>query len=226
MSTIPESHVEDELDLYALGALDPAVHAQIAAHIDVCTLCQLALSERQKIVEALAWTAPQYDPPADLRDRLLRRIQGQATQQAPAADAARATERAQAIAALPPTIPASARGPRPQLWLRGLAAASLALAVAFGGLSWRLSQELTSSRAAAAQQQQVIATLQANGSRLVRLTDTTAATGSNVRLLLDPSRPQAFLMASDLAALPAGRAYELWLIKDQAANCRRRLPGG
>ena len=94
-----EQHVDDLLDLYALGALDPQEQAATEAHLRTCERCRAQLSEAQRVTELLAWTPDQYDPPAYLRDRVLQRV---ATLQR-----GRAGARANVLAAAASSVPAA-----------------------------------------------------------------------------------------------------------------------
>jgi anti-sigma-K factor RskA len=73
-------HVVEDLAAYALGSLDKAEVARIAAHLRSCGHCRTELVAYQETVGALAYAVPQTQPAADLRSRLqdkVRMSQGQ-----------------------------------------------------------------------------------------------------------------------------------------------------
>lgn len=73
-----ETHVLESLPAYALGSLDEAEAAQVAEHLASCYLCREELSSFEAVVDGLALTAPGAAPSADLRRRLMERIEPEA----------------------------------------------------------------------------------------------------------------------------------------------------
>ncbi|HEY8656970.1 MAG TPA: anti-sigma factor [Candidatus Limnocylindria bacterium] len=66
-----EPHVTDDLELYALGALDEPAAVRIAGHLAGCPACRAQAAELAGIVDALAGTLPGREPPPALRARIL-----------------------------------------------------------------------------------------------------------------------------------------------------------
>ena len=64
-------HVIDDLELYAVGALEPAETARVAAHLGSCPGCQLAAEDLDRIVSTLPGTLPAREPVPELRARIL-----------------------------------------------------------------------------------------------------------------------------------------------------------
>jgi anti-sigma-K factor RskA len=69
------NHVrEEDLELYALGALPEAEAAAVRAHAAGCRECEQKLAEARGLVAALAFAAPQEMPPASAKEALFMRI--------------------------------------------------------------------------------------------------------------------------------------------------------
>jgi len=65
------THVTDELELYALGALAPIERARVAAHLSECPACREQARGIDEVVQELPETLPDRDAPARLRERIL-----------------------------------------------------------------------------------------------------------------------------------------------------------
>jgi anti-sigma factor RsiW len=69
-----ERHVTEDLPAYALGALEPAERAIVAAHLETCGECKRDLARfEEALYEAAALGAVEVDPPRDLRTRIVLR---------------------------------------------------------------------------------------------------------------------------------------------------------
>ncbi len=67
-------HVDDLIELYALGALEPNEQATVDEHLERCARCRARLDDTKHLITQLAWTPQQYDPPPELRERTLRHV--------------------------------------------------------------------------------------------------------------------------------------------------------
>lgn len=65
------THVTDELELYALGALAPIDRARVAAHLAECPACREQARAIDEVVQELPETLPDRDAPGHLRERIL-----------------------------------------------------------------------------------------------------------------------------------------------------------
>jgi hypothetical protein len=65
------THVTDELELYAFGALAPVDAARVAAHLAECPACREQARAIDEVVQELPETLPDRDAPGKLRDRIL-----------------------------------------------------------------------------------------------------------------------------------------------------------
>jgi mannose-6-phosphate isomerase-like protein (cupin superfamily) len=76
--------MEDQLEecrataaLYSLGALPVEEEANFLQRVTSgCPLCTSQLEEYSLVAQELAWSVPEENPPAFVRDRLLARVQG------------------------------------------------------------------------------------------------------------------------------------------------------
>jgi hypothetical protein len=64
-------HVTDELELYALGALAPLDRARVVAHLAMCPACREQARAVEEVVQELPDILPVRDTPARLRTRIL-----------------------------------------------------------------------------------------------------------------------------------------------------------
>jgi hypothetical protein len=65
------THVTEELELYALGALAPIERARVAAHLSECPACREQARALDEVVQELPETLPDRDAPGRLRERIL-----------------------------------------------------------------------------------------------------------------------------------------------------------
>src|SRR5688572_2888578 len=80
-----DNHVLESLPAYALGCLDEAEDRLVSEHLAGCHMCRTELHSFQAIADQLALSAPQAVPPAELKQRLMERVQRlQPVQPAPA----------------------------------------------------------------------------------------------------------------------------------------------
>ena len=76
MSMADTQHPVEDLPAYALGALDEAERAAVAAHLETCDQCQRDLAQLEDaLYEAAAVGAVRAAPPNDLRARIVLRHQ-------------------------------------------------------------------------------------------------------------------------------------------------------
>ena len=73
---LPDSHVLESLPAYALGSLEQEEARLVAEHIASCYLCRKELAAFQTVADQLSLAAPSALPSAELKPRLMERIQG------------------------------------------------------------------------------------------------------------------------------------------------------
>lgn len=170
---------------YALDILDAGERAAMDQHLAACAACRAHVADERRVLDALGRSVPQVAPPASLRGRVL-------------AAAGTAEERPVAIRTV-----ATARPMRD--WL---IAASVMLMIASG--AWQILSTRERARdAERAEQARAMAVVAA--ADLVRFDLTGADTPAHARALWSQRHGMVF-SAEGLAALPAGRTYQLWVI--------------
>jgi anti-sigma-K factor RskA len=199
--SVHEQFTED-LALYALGALEGSERISLEEHLEECASCRRELEQLRGDAALLALTTSGPRPPARAKSRLI-----------------------EAIAREPRVQPAKARMPWWGAW-GWLAAAAMVVMVA---LLWNQNARLRTDvrESAALSEQQKLALDQAR-----RIVDTLMAKDAmhvsvlpvgmkapppEGKAIYSRERNGLIFMASNLHALPAQKAYELWLIPMQGA---------
>jgi len=198
----------DELALYALNELHGSELQEFEQHLETCASCRRELQAMRSDLGLLGLSAVGPRPPARSKERLMR-----------------------AIAAEPrgTTAPATvAPKGRRNFWLTWIPAA-LALAVIVFALSLRQSNQSLNDQLAElrnryndqkvqlAQAQENMRLLLAPDAVHVSLVPPKAGQQPNATAIVSPSQNRMTLMASNLPPVPAGKAYELWIIPPQGA---------
>ncbi|WIG59583.1 MAG: hypothetical protein OJF49_002330 [Ktedonobacterales bacterium] len=91
---IPETHVDDLIDAFVLGALEPEEVAAVDLHVEGCARCRALLAQARASADLLLLAAPQVATPPALRVRVLARVRAEAASARAAGDAARDVVRA------------------------------------------------------------------------------------------------------------------------------------
>jgi anti-sigma-K factor RskA len=181
-------HVSELLPAYALDCLDEEESVLVSDHLAVCADCRIELRSYQTVIDRLALAVPDVDPPANLKRRLMDRIQ-------PA----------------PPTLPLQARTSwweqltklmqrTTPVW--GLASLLLILALAVSNL-W-LWQQLSHS--------QVVT--EPRAMRTITLSGTQVVPQATGLLVVSTDGEHGTLVVDGLPPLDPERQYQLWLIQD------------
>ncbi len=75
---MPEEHVDDLLDAFALGALEPDEMEAVTRHLEGCERCTTLATGANAVAIDLLYAAPPIAPPPALRARVLERIEAEA----------------------------------------------------------------------------------------------------------------------------------------------------
>lgn len=67
-------HVDDLIDAYALGALEPDERARVEDHLETCSRCRTQLTAARARSDELLFSAPPATPPAGLRSRIIAQV--------------------------------------------------------------------------------------------------------------------------------------------------------
>jgi anti-sigma-K factor RskA len=199
----------DDLTLYALGELTGAERQELELHLETCASCRRELQALRTDLGLLALSSGGPQPPARSKDRLLR-----------------------AVAAEPRGVsapsPVQAQSPQRSWWWALIPSlAALALLV-FAVNLWHNNGRLRDQVAELAgrnqdqttqldQMHQDLALLTAPDAVHVSLTPQKAARQPNGTAIFSPTKRRLIFMASNLPAVPPGKAYELWVIPAKGA---------
>lgn len=182
-----ETGIHELTAAYALDALEPDERRAYEAHLRECASCQDELEAFSGVTEALAVAASGPVPDPALRDRIL----------------------ASAKAEPQVVVPFEPRSRRALPILAAAAAAAAVVALGLGLWAARLSGDLDEARTALERQREAASIIASPEARTIAL-----RTGRG-RLVVD-SDGRAVLVLPDLAAAPAGRTYEIWVVEGDA----------
>jgi anti-sigma-K factor RskA len=199
---------EEDLELYALGALSDQQAAEVCEHVSICSLCAPKLAESRGHAALLALGLDQEKPSPAAKEKLFARI---------------AAERAANPAVTPPStgaIPVTKK-PATSWWNWVLVPATAALAILSVSL-WRqnvqLYAELRNSQRVAADLekerlhvQKLINVLSSPRTITVKLAGTSDGT-QNSGIVRYDSASGLLVYTADLPALPADKVYQMWLV--------------
>jgi anti-sigma-K factor RskA len=206
------SHIREEnLELYALGALPEAETAAVKAHLEGCRDCAAKLAEALGNVAVLALAAEQEKPAAAVKEKLFARI---------------AAERA---ATVPVTQPADGREimrevkrPRANWWNWVLVPATAVLAIFCAELyreNRMLTGEVREARRVAAEFEKerlhvlgLVNALSAQDTETIRLASTKDGIPGSGAVVRFNKRLGKVLYTAELPPLPPEKVYQMWLV--------------
>ena len=197
----------EDLPRYALNEMSGADQQEFDQHIETCAACRREVQALRSNLGLLALSTAGARPPARSRDRLMRAIAAEPRGGAPR-EPERVPRRGLSWALLPAVI-------------------ALGLLVLVGNL-WRQNGELRDNLAKMAalyqntttqlaQAQEKSRLLSAPDAMQVSLSPQSQKPMPHATAIYSPSMKRCMLMASNLAPLPPGKAYELWLIPMEGA---------
>lgn len=210
----------EELALYAMQALDQQECVRIDAHLAQCAACRTELAEAQGELALLAMSVEAQPLPTGAKQRFMDRVAAAAEAEKPS------PARAGAVAEMP--------WPRRSAWAVWIpwAAVAALLVVAFAldgrvhDLDRQVAQQENAARAqaeASAQAQRVLDLLSAHNAQHVVLSAANVHPVPSARAVYLASQGSLVLEASNLAPVPEGKTYELWIIP---ANGKAPVPAG
>ena len=185
-----DEHVDNLIDAYALGALEPDEVALVETHLQTCDACRALLEQVRAVSDGLLLAVPVSTPPASLRASILSRIHEiheEAASQQPARPSAQQT----------PTTD-SARPGRMGRLLRSL----------FGGDAPDI-QDIQDNAA-----DTLLRELLLDPAVTIRPISATEATShAAARFIGAPTRHEGIVLAQGLRPLDAAHAYQVWLLR-------------
>ena len=184
-------HVLDDLDAYALGALDRATAERVAAHLAECPSCRRQAAELAEVVAALPDAVALREPPPDLRGRLLT------SAREPAASRV-ATPGRWSLSALQP--------------IRVAFAALVAVLVVLAAVDVDLSRQMTELRTDRDAYYAVVEGIR-EGGRIWYMAGRDSFAGSGGTLVAPRAQgKQPFVLFHDLPPIPEGKVLTVWLV--------------
>jgi len=191
---------DEDVAVYALGALSGEDRRTFEAHLATCATCQETLAELSRVSAGIGLSTEPIEPPADLRARVLAR----ATSQPQAGRVIGATAPAPRAVGGPTGI---VRAPEPRDLLRPswlALAAAIACVIGLGTYAWSLQSQLTSARQLLGAMSARIETLRDQLSAARR---DTATLTNTVNVLRSPRMIKVDLKGQGTAPSAAGRAF-------------------
>jgi anti-sigma-K factor RskA len=179
-----EIHITDLLPAYSLGSLDAGETRHVEEHLAGCLICREESRSFQAAADQLGLAAPAAAPSADLKDRLMQRVQS-----------TRPQPRTQVQAP-------------PQPWFERLlpawGLASLLLVLVLAGSNLFLWQRMN----------QVAVATSPGRMRAVPLTATQPSSPATGFVLISSDGEDGALIVDGLPPLGESQQYQLWLIRD------------
>lgn len=191
MSAREHDAVRELLPAVALGAADPAETARAEAHLAECPVCREELEGLRAGAGVLAVDVPQRAPSPALREAVMSAVRE---------DAARRAEREEA--------PAPARAPRRDRWRVLRTGPGLAIACAVAALVVAIAVSVTVRDSGGS----------STGVTTVAVAGTPDAPGVTGHMVYVADEDTAIVNLDHLPALPAGEAYQLWVLRDGRAR--------
>jgi anti-sigma-K factor RskA len=211
---------ENDLALYAMGALSAEEMARARAHVAGCAQCKEELRQIEIALAAYAQTTPEAALPAGAKQRFMARL----------AESEKPAKQARAQVAKPsPTW--SERWFGTTRWTGALATAMALLLLIVGFDDLRQRAEIKPLLAAArqgridsAQLNQLMELLTSSQAKRVALHQTPSpAPPPEGRVVYSAHNGKLLLTAQNLHPLPAGKTYELWILQPGG---KKPLPAG
>lgn len=207
---------EEDLELYALGALPEEEKAAVKAHAPGCSECARKLAEAQGRVAMLVFAVPQEQPAAAAKERLFARIAAET----------RIEESGERVADERRVVSGEIRRAIPW-WSWALAPASLALAAACLLLFWQnrqLGSQLNVARQAAARMEKekehiegLARVLASPDTVTVKLAGTSDAANAAGYVKYNARSGTVLYSTEHLPTLPNEKVYQMWLVPTTGA---------
>jgi anti-sigma-K factor RskA len=180
-----DEHVDNLIDAYSLGALEPDEVERVERHLETCDACRALLEAVRAVTNELLLAVPPVSPPPALRGRILSRIHEEAQPARPDGDQTPA----------PQTETAAHTGRLGRL-LRSL----------FGGDTPAIADSAADT---------LLRDLLLDPEVVIRpIAATEAARDAGASFVSTPARHEGIVLAQGLHPLDAQHAYQVWLLRD------------
>lgn len=188
-------HFDDQIAIYALGALPAGEREELEAHLRDCASCRAKLSEARALVHLLPRSVEPVQPSPETKRGLFARVEADLAQEA--------TGRPQTVPVVRSTVPRGLRLSVPTLAV-GLAA--VLILVVLGLVGGPFVAQLN-------QQREIVGILNNPSSQTRLINGTKDAPAAQGKLVAAPGETRGVLMVSGLMPLPQDKTYEFWLIR-------------
>jgi anti-sigma-K factor RskA len=192
-----EEHVSDLIPAYVLGCLDPDEKLRVEKHLEGCEACRAELKTYHSVMDGLALSINQIDPPKRLKQSIVQLIEPEGREK-----------------------PARAHTPRRRLDLSYLRP----LLPIWSVVSLVLVLSLSAANLVQSQQVKELSQQSANvytEFHIVPLNGTSAAPQALGIMIISDNGLSGSLNVDGLPPLDAGHQYQLWLVQEG-----RRTNGG
>ncbi|HEY7339580.1 MAG TPA: anti-sigma factor [Ktedonobacterales bacterium] len=180
-----DEHVDNLIDAYALGALEPDEVARVERHLETCDACRALLDAVRAVTSDLLLAVPQAAPPSALRGRILSRIHDEAQ---------------------PASQPSQQHAPASQTEATRPGRMSRLLRSLFGGETPELADGDADT---------LLRDLLLDPEVTIRpIAATEHASHASARFVGAPARHEGIVLAQGLRPLDAQHAYQVWLLRD------------
>ncbi|HEV2404268.1 MAG TPA: anti-sigma factor [Ktedonobacterales bacterium] len=206
-----DRHVDDLVDAYALGSLEPEEVDAVERHLEVCPDCRALAEDARAGTEELLLTPPTAPVPPDLKQRVLARVRAEREQVAQVSHLPQQVTQPQhhlTEDAAPQHHLAPEEQHLPSDAQSHVAASSgrfrRAMSILFGGSEDDVSVTGDTLRSLLSEPDCVI----------WPVAGTADAPEATARLVGSPSRRDAVIVTHGLRQPPAGQAYQVWFLRD------------
>jgi len=209
----------EDLSLYAMQALSESEAAVVRAHVETCSVCRDEVAQAAGDLALAALSAEQHPLPESARQRFVERVAADAKTAGRASDA--------------PGVPPVQAKPIRRIYasvqwslVGAMAVLAFAMLLKIGDLNRemkKLKADEAQQTAHAARAQQVLDVLTAATAQHVLLTAANAHPVPGGRAVYLASTGGLIFQANNLAAIPADKTYELWVIP---ADGKAPIPAG
>ena len=198
------SRFAEDLALYALGTLEGDEQVELEKHLKDCADCRQELEQLRGDAALLALSASGPAPPQPARGRLMNAVTRE------------------------PRISLEQPSMRRMSWWSQMGWVAAAAAMVIAAVLWRTDARLSTRMASLQKEfneqqivlqraQEVAATLTATDALRVTIVSPRATAQPQGRAIYVPSRSSLIFLANNMPALPAQRAYELWIIPNSGS---------
>lgn len=203
---------------YSVGATDPEETALVERLLPDCPEAAAELKDYQSLAQAMMYTVPRSQPPADLHDRLMAAARASASP-------SMTVRPQQPVSATPAPIAQPTLVPRFRRGNRAIAAFALVAAalLVISNVYWitqvnNLNNQQQTMTALLRNQEDALTSLGTGKAQRLQLVSTSGSnSGVLATVLYNPQSNTALLYSNNLPQLAADKTYQLWVIKDSHA---------